>query len=514
MKRLLAVVTLILLVAGAPAEAQFDSVGSLDFPTSGSPEAQQHFLRGVAILHSFGWKQAIAELQTAQRIEPAFAMAYWGESLCYNHPLFNEQDGESPRQVLARLAPTRAERLARAPTEREKGFLEAVETLWADGEWRDNRVAYMEAMQRLYERYPDDDEVAAFTAVATLSAARAMDDRSFRLDMRAGAIALKVFGMNRNHPGAPHYAIHAFDDPIHAPLALGSALRYAEIAPAVAHARHMPTHIFIQHGLWDYVSTHNQTAYDVARQLWVPGDSVGDTVHPLDWGQYGDLQLGDYAKARIWISRLEMVARESAGQARAMNSLPLLNARYVVEIEEWKTLPVTDDSSAPELLATGISAVKTGDLAAADQAEAKLKTMLEGNPSNQIMHREVAALVRLARGQGAAAIALMDEALEIVDGMRLPNGAASPVKPPYELYGEMLLELDRPAEAVKRFETSLQRMPGRTRSLLGLARAAARSGDRATAAEQYARLLSNWQGRDQLSDYQEASRFVQQSNDQ
>ena len=514
MKRLLAVVTLILLVAGAPAEAQFDSVGSLDFPTSGSPEAQQHFLRGVAILHSFGWKQAIAEFQTAQRIEPAFAMAYWGESLCYNHPLFNEQDGESPRQVLARLAPTRAERLARAPTEREKGFLEAVETLWADGEWRDNRVAYMEAMQRLYERYPDDDEVAAFTAVATLSAARAMDDRSFRLDMRAGAIALKVFGMNRNHPGAPHYAIHAFDDPIHAPLALGSALRYAEIAPAVAHARHMPTHIFIQHGLWDYVSTHNQTAYDVARQLWVPGDSVGDTVHPLDWGQYGDLQLGDYAKARIWISRLEMVARESAGQARAMNSLPLLNARYVVETEEWKTLPVTDDSSAPELLATGISAVKTGDLAAADQAEAKLKTMLEGNPSNQIMHREVAALVRLARGQGAAAIALMDEALEIVDGMRLPNGAASPVKPPYELYGEMLLELDRPAEAVKRFETSLQRMPGRTRSLLGLARAAARSGDRATAAEQYARLLSNWQGRDQLSDYQEASRFVQQSNDQ
>ena len=516
MKRLSAVVvTLTLLLVGAPAEAQFDRVGALDFPTSGSPEAQEHFLRGVAILHSFGWKQAIAEFQAAQRIEPDFAMAYWGESLCYNHPLFGEQDGESPRQVLARLAPSRAGRLAKAPTEREQGFLEAVEILWGEGDWRENRVAYMEAMQRLYERYPDDDEVATFTAVATLSAARAMNDRSSRYEMRAGAIALKVFGSNPSHPGAPHYVIHAFDDPTHAPLALPSALRYAEIAPAVAHARHMPTHIFIQHGMWDYVSNHNQIAYDVARSLWEPGDSVGDTVHPLDWGQYGDLQRGDYAKARTWIERLEMVALESYGQARAMSSLPLLNARYIVESEEWKTLPVTDDSPAHELLATGISAVKTGDLATAEQAEAKLKAMAGGdNSSNQLMYREVAALIRLAKGQGDAATALLDEALEIVDGMRLPNGAANPVKPPYELYGEILLALDRPAEAVTRFETSLVRMPGRARSLLGLARAAAQSGDRATAAEQYATLLSNWQGRDDMPSYQEASRFVRQRNDQ
>ena len=197
MKQLCAVVvTLTLLFVGTPAEAQLDSVGALDFPTSGSPEAQAHFLRGVSILHSFGWKQAIAEFQAAQRIEPDFAMAYWGESLCYNHPLFGEQDGESPREVLARLAPTRAARLAKAPTERERGFLEAVEVLWGEGEWRDNRVSYMEAMQRLYERYPDDDEVATFTAVATLSAARAMNDRSSRYEVRAGAIALKVFGKN------------------------------------------------------------------------------------------------------------------------------------------------------------------------------------------------------------------------------------------------------------------------------------------------------------------------------
>ena len=516
MKRLFfAAAALALLTAASPARAQFDSVGSLDFPTSGSAEAQQHFLRGVAILHSFGWKQAIAEFQAAQRLDPDFAMAYWGETLCYNHPLFGSADDENPRAVLKRLGATREERLAKAPTEREKGFLEAVEILWSEGDYDDRRVAYMEAMLRLVERYPDDDEVAAFAAVATLSGARALDDRTFRYEMRAGALALPVFERNRDHPGAPHYVIHAFDDPVHAPLALPAALRYAEIAPAVAHARHMPTHIFIQHGMWDLVSNHNQSAYDAARDLWAPGDSVGDTVHPLDWGQYGDLQRGDYAKARTWIERLEMVVRESDGQARAVNTLPLLKARYVVETEEWKTLPVTDDSPAAELLATGISAVRTGDLATAEAAAARLKALAEdGGPDDEIMYREVAALVHAARGEADAATALMDEALELTGRMRLPNGAASPVKPPYELYGEMLLDLGRPAEAVAKFETSLERMPGRVRSVLGLARAAARSGDAAAAAEQYALLLSTWQGRDELPGYQEASRFVRQTDDQ
>ncbi len=514
-RQFMVVAALAAFFVAAPAQAQFDSVGSLEFPTSGSAAAQPHFLRGVAILHSFGWKQAIAEFQEAQRLDPDFAMAYWGESLCYNHPLFGEQDGESPRAVLARLAPTRAERLAKAPTEREKGFLGAVEILWDEGAWRDNRVAYMEAMQQLHERYPDDDEVAAFTAVATLSAARALNDRSFRYEIQGGAIALQVFGKNPSHPGAPHYAIHAFDDPTHAPLALPAALRYAEIAPAVAHARHMPTHIFIQHGMWDHVSNHNQIAYDVARDLWMPGDSVGDAVHALDWGQYGDLQRGDFAKARTWIERLEMVGRESDGQARARTSLPLLRARYIVETEEWRTQPVTDGSSAHELLATGISAVKTGDLATARLAESKLETMAaDGSQANRIMHHEVAALVRLAEGQGDAAVALMDEALEIVAGMRLPNGAANPLKPPYELYGEILLELDRPEEAIDKFAASLQRMAGRSRSLLGMARAASRNGDTGAAAEHYAQLLSNWAGRDGLPGYDEARRFVQQTNEQ
>ena len=503
----------LVLALGRPTQAQFANVGLLEFPTSGSPEAQQHFLRGVALLHSFGWKQAIEQFQAARRIDRDFAMAYWGETLCYNHPLFGSPpDDDNPRAVLRRLGATREERLAKAPTDREKGFLEAVEILWGEGDYDDRRVAYMQAMRRLHERYPDDDEVATFYAIGLLSAARALGDQTLRLEMQAGAVALKVFGANPDHPGAPHYAIHSFDDPLHAPLALPAALRYAEIAPAVAHARHMPTHIFIQHGMWDLVSTHNQSAYDAARALWQAGDSVGDTVHSLDWGQYGDLQRGDYEKARTWIERLEMVAEQSDGAVRAVNSLPLVRARYVVETEEWKTFPVSEGTSPHELLATALSAVRTDDVATAEHAAGMLKARTEdGGAQVMIMHKEAAALVRLARGQGDAATQLMDEAIEIAEGQRPPNGAANPIKPPYELYGEILLELDRPAQALEKFETSLLRMPKRARSLLGAARAAAKNGDRLMTRERYRTLMAIWHDHSDLPGFREAKRFVGES---
>ena len=515
------VAVLVTLGLAIPATAQldsFESVGYLEFPTSAeSDRAQQHFLRGVAILHSFGWKQAIEQFHAAQVLDSDFTMAYWAETLAYNHPLFGgpTPDEDNPRAVLERLGPTREARLAKAPTEREKGFLNAVEVLWAeDGTYDERRVAYMDAMADLYEQFPDDHEVATFYAISTLSAARALGDNSGRLEIQAGTIALKVFNENPDHPGAPHYAIHSFDDPLHAPLALASAMKYAQIAPAVAHARHMPTHIFIQHGMWEMVSDHNQRAFEAAQALWQPGDSVGDSVHPLDWGQYGDLQLGDYERARLWMERLDTINEESDGQQRAADSIPLLKARYVVETENWETTPVTEDSSVHELLSTALSAVRLRDVTVAEEAEAELARRAEGegsNASTKITYKEVQALVHLAERRSDEAIAAMDEALEIVATQRLPNGAANPVKPPYELYGEILMELNRPDEAAEKFAMSLQRMPGRARSLLGAARAAAKSGDRETASEHYATLLSYWRGPTDAPDIEEARRFTSQN---
>jgi tetratricopeptide (TPR) repeat protein len=502
--------------------AQLENVGQISFPTSGSPDAQRHFLRGVAILHSFGWKQAIEQFKLAQQAQPDFAMAYWGETLCYNHPLNAEQDAKNPRAILARLGPDTASRLAKAPTPREKGFLAAVEALWADGDdWRARRVAYMKAMERLHQQFPDDDEVTVFYTLSILSGARALDDSSFRMEMKAGALALDVFGRNPKHPGAVHFIIHSFDDPVHAPLALSAAKVYAEIVPAVSHAIHMPTHIFIQHGMWNEVANQNMRAYNVAKELWQPGDSPGDMAHSGDWGQYGFLQLGDYAAARERIAAFEWMA-EASDHARAKGALALVKARYIIETEEWKVQPMPENASAEALLANGMSALKTGDMATAEAMDARLAATAkvagggaaggahadhgpapapapmgaagEANRSDRVMHLELKALIAEAKGQPDEAIALLKDAVKIEESMRPPNGAADPVKPSHEVLGEVLLRAGRAADAAAAFDQALLRMPNRARALMGSARAHAAAGHRELADQRHKTLMSFWKG--------------------
>jgi len=519
----------------SPASAQLENVGNLAFPTSAKPEAQRHFLRGVAILHSFGWKQAIAEFQLAQKAQPDFALAYWGESLCYNHPLNSQMDFKEPRAVLARLGPDRASRIAKAPTDREKGFMIAVEELWGEGDSRQRRLAYMNAMERLHQQFPNDDEVKTFYALSILSGASAVDDRTSRMNVKAGALAMDVFKRNPNHPGAVHYIIHAFDDPVHAPLALEAAKVYAKIVPAVSHAVHMPTHIFIQHGMWNEVANQNMRAFNVAKELWQPGDVPGDMSHSGDWGQYGFLQLGDYAGARERIQAFEWMAETTKNQ-RATGALSLVRARYIIETEEWKVQPVAENASNDTILANGFSAVKTGDMATAEKMEAMLAAKAKAAPGGaatsanphaehgaapasaeatvgkpaaapaaganpdagknvRIMHKELQALIAQSKGQTDQAIALLTEAAQIEESMRPPNGAADPIKPSHELLGEVLLQAGKAKEAADAFETSLLRMPNRARSLMGAIKAHSAAGNKTRAAERLATLNSFWKGK-------------------
>lgn len=508
-----------------PIQAETELLGTIDFPTSArSPEAQKHFLHGVKLLHSFTFERAVEAFQEASRVEPDFAMAYWGEALSHNHPLLEERDVEAPRKALRRLAAMREERLAKAPTERERGFLDAVGFLFGEGLADERRVAYSEAMEELAARYPDDPEVQAFYCVSLLGVSYRVDDPDLRIRMRAGAIAQEIFRQNPDHPGAAHYVIHSFDDPIHAPLALVAAKRFAEIAPDAAHALHMPSHIFIQHGIWDRVVASNDESYRSAFNLWQRRDELSETEqhyndvyvwHALDWGQYGSLQLGDYEKARQNIEMLGPVAEKTEAEW-VEGGTGEMTARYIIETERWETIPMTDESKEHELLATGLSAARLGEIAAAEQAEARLAALYEeqDSPENEsakaiaIIHKEVAALVRLAKGQSEEAVTLLEEAVDITETMPPPRGAADPLKPPNELYGEVLLELGRPEEAIKQFEISLARTPNRTLSLRGLARAAAKTGDLVKARECYFRLMKVLDGHRDLPSYREAKRFM------
>ncbi len=484
-------------------EARAEQLGELNFPTSGSAEAQEHFLRGVKYLHNFGFEDAAEAFQAATKVEPDFALAYWGEALSHNHPLQPVRDLETPRKILARLGSSPAERAAKAPTSREAGLLAAVDILYGAGDDAERAFAYAEAMGRLAAQYPEDEEIQAFYAVALLGTVRHIGDSwgaesTFGVRMKAGAIAQEVFRKHPNHPGAAHYLIHAFDDPIHAPLALTAAQRYATIAPDVSHALHMPSHIFIQRGMWAEVVASNEASYQAAFAKWHQRDSFSETQryfndvyiwHALDWGQYGALQQADWTKAKQAIELLRPVAERST-VLWVKEGVGEMTARAIVESEQWEQLPLSSDLTAHELMATGMSAVRLGDVTSAQQAEAKLREMEQEEPQFRskrvqqaltIMRLEVAALVRLAQGQGDEAVALMDEAVHIANRIGLPNGAAVPIKPAHELYGEILLELGQPQQALTQFETSLQRTPNRRLSLRGLARAAEKSAAISTA---------------------------------
>lgn len=506
-------------INGSAYAAEFDQIGTFDFPTSGSPAAQEHFILGVGYLHSFGLTQAQGEFRKAQELDPNFAMAYWGETFTYQHPFFGQKD-ERPGQALMKLGASSEERLAKAPTAREKGFLRAAEAYALTiGGMPERRTAWMNAMAELYTSFPDDDEVKAFYTVSMLAGATAAGPARDRINMRAGALALELFKKNDNHPGAAHYAIHAFDDPLHAPIALEAATKYADIAPAVSHARHMPTHIFIQHGMWDKVSLWNDSAFNAGLALWKPGDTVGDLNHSSDWGQYGDLQLGDLETSNNWIARAEDVLKNNPGDPRSASTVRIMKARHIIESQHWQTQQFSDDLDANELLALGLSAARLGELDLANRVARKLGNLSTASPNNaglKVSHMEVAAQTLLAEAESQPAgsmakrqqaLSLLTEAMALTDQGRLPNGAANPLKPVHELAGEALLDTDDAEMALQAFERSLLRMPNRPWSLLGAARSYRKLNNISQATAMYEALLAVWSD-DRHPAVQEAKKYL------
>ena len=286
--------SLILLVVAAIAinvRAQEAQLGRVEFPTSGSEKAQAHFLRGLAALHSFWYEEALEAFRESTKVEPDFAMGYWGEAMTYNHPLWSEQDLTAARAVVTKFKETPK------LTERERAYLSAVRLLYGEGDKRARDAAYSAAMEKIYHAYPDDLDAAAFYSLSLLGLTGG--EKGYRLQAKAGAIALEVYQKNPNHPGAAHYIIHAFDDPDHAILALPAARRYASIAPEAHHARHMPSHIFLQLGMWPEAAASNEAAWE-SSDAWMKRKNLPLNVrdyHSLHWLLYAYLQQGRYNDA-------------------------------------------------------------------------------------------------------------------------------------------------------------------------------------------------------------------------
>jgi tetratricopeptide (TPR) repeat protein len=495
-----------------PVHAAAQTVGTVRFPNSGAPAAQPAFLRGLALLHNFEYADAAAAFAEAQRLDPSFAMAYWGEAMTYNHPVWMEQDRDAALAVLRRLGPTPEARARKAPTRREQAWLAAVETLYGDGAKEARDTAYADAMRRIHEEYADDHEAAAFHALALLGTAHG--GRDFAVYMRAAALVEAVFRANPEHPGAAHYLIHSFDDPIHAPLGLPAARAYSAIAPDAGHAQHMTSHIFIALGMWDDVVSANETAVRVQqeaqRKREQPLTVCGHYPH---WLSYGYLMQGRTADARRVLDPCRAAAETGApGVRRAFTSMW---TRWVLDTGQWADAVVVaerwaaDGATEPgpatidvDFL-TSFAAARAGELDAAATAAARVsraRAAIEAMPRRSgddamrrraaILDLELRALLAAGQRDHDRAIALLREATAIEEAMPFEFGPPFVDKPSHELLGEILLDAGRPDEARGAFQAALRRTPLRANALAGLAEAADRAGDAATAADARAALAS------------------------
>jgi len=524
----------------APVASQ-PSLGRISFPTSGAPKAQPAFVRAVLLLHSFEYDDAIETFRQAQQIDPAFAMAYWGEALSYNQPLWYNESVDKARAVLSRLGPTRAARQGKAPTAREKGYLDAVERLFGEGDKASRDGAYAGRMSELHAQFPDDDEAAAFYALALLAAIPA-SERNTTVSLKAGAIASAILKKNPEHPGAAHYALHAFDDGEHAAMGLQAARTYARIAPAWSHARHMPSHVFLPLGMWDEAAASDEASFaaSVDRVKRLGLSMARADFHSLGWLQYEYLQQGRFAKARETLQTVERAIASSGtgtGTAKAAshdpsrsappappalpapsahhpaeseigrgygplslkNELASLKARFVVESGAWAVMKGQGSfDNIDELFALGMASVRLGDAGRAEATIEQLATASRTVPDRDarevaaIMGAELEGLLRFSRGDRAGTLSSLARAAALEARRAKPVARPYPIKPAAELYAETLLSAGDAPAASAQFQASLARTPRRAASLLGLARAAKAAGLRDESMKAAKDFLAAW----------------------
>jgi hypothetical protein len=487
-----------------------EKLGTVRFDTSCSAEAQPAFARAMALLHSFEFAKAIEGFSTTLKADPSCAIAEWGIAMSrWSNPF---AIGIRPAaQLQTGLdAVTQANAIG-AKTERERAYVAAVSQLYTDFEKIDQRsrvLAYRDAMAALAAKYPNDIEASIFYALA-LTASEEPNDKTYASRLKAGAILEKLLPDHPDHPGLAHYIIHSYDVPALAPQALDAARRYAKIAPSAPHALHMPSHTFTRVGYWqDSIDTNIASAAAARRD-----GLTAEELHASDYQVYAYLQTAQDAAAKRVLDSLTAInarfnpnaiggaAPGSAG-VFAMAAIP---ARYALERGAWAEaakleprstrLPYAD---AVTYFARALGAARTGDLAtgrSAIEALQKIRDLLsqatEGYWAEQvdIQRRGAVAWLALAEGRKTEALAEMRAAADAEDKTEKSAITPGPIAPARELVGEMLLQLNEPAQALKEFQATLTKEPNRFRAMYGAARAARLSGDAALAQKYAGQLL-------------------------
>jgi hypothetical protein len=502
--------------SAVPVPSAGEKLGDVHFSVSCNSDAQKRFERAVAMLHSMWYEEAGKAFTGVSEADPGCAMAWWGVAMSHWHPLWYPPPSDALKAGTSAVA--KAEAIG-AKTGRERGYIAAIATFYRGSDKLDQRtraLAYEHAMANLHQQYPDDREAAIFYALA-LDATALPTDKTLANQKKAAAILEPLFAEQANHPGVAHYLIHSYDSPSLAEAGLPAARRYAEIAPSVPHALHMPSHIFTRLGYWqESIDTNLRSAaagQAYAKAQFGEGVAWDQSLHAMDYLAYAYLQLGEDQKARGVVDEImafKKVTPDTLAVAYAMAAIP---ARYAVERRDWAEaaklqLPPAQVAwdkfpwtAAMITFARALGDAHIGDLTDAHGEIDKLAATREALTTKnkywsdqvEVERRAAAAILAQAEGQHDEAVRELRSAADLEESMDKHPVTPGSIVPPRELLGDLLLEVEQPNAALAEYRRSLATAPNRYRSLYGAAKAADAAGDRDAAKsyfQQFARLAS------------------------
>lgn len=490
-----------------------ERLGHVEFRVACNPKAQAEFNRGMALFHSFWFTPAIKSFRGVLANDPSCAMAHWGIAfMSLGNPFAWPANPKAVESGAAALA--EAERMG-VKTERERDYIAALAVYYRNRDSEPHRaraVALQKAFESLAARYPDDDEAQILHALL-LDATALPTDKTFANQKRAAAILEPLFRKHPDHPGVAHYLIHTYDYAELAEKGLSSARVYADIAPSVPHALHMPSHIYSRVGLWPEMVEGNRRSY-LAAKAELENSSMGvgtyDALHAMDYMAFGELQQARDEEAGKIVREtagLQKVNVENFPAAYAFAAIP---SRYALERRDWKqaaALKLSPSGLAWEkfpqaesvlVFSRALGAARLGMAGPARQDLKRLEELKAAMVAANIAYwpsqtdfqiRAIAAWIALAENQPSQALELMRQAADMEDASDKHPVTPGNVVPSRLLLGEMLLELKRPAEALVELKRSLARDPNRYQTIAAAARAARAAGDTSAASRYYAELV-------------------------
>jgi Tetratricopeptide repeat len=500
-------VTGIAFAQAALAQMKDEKLGNVNFETSCKPEAQKLFNRGMLYQHSFWYRSSQKTFEDLLKADPECGIAYWGIALSL---LWNPHVPPPAKNLAEGTAILAKAKNVGAKTQRERDYIDALIVMYADHEKVDHRTriqAYANAMEQLAQRYPNDDEAQIHYALS-LNTSASPADKTYTNQLKGAAILEPISKRQPQHPGVAHYLIHLYDYPPIAENGLDAARRYSKIAPAAAHAQHMPSHIFTRVGYWQESIVSNAESSRVAKL----DNSLHDQLHAMDYLVYAYLQLGQDQKAKAVIDEMETVTGFTETFIPGPYARAISPARYAIERGDWKAAADLQVRPSPlahvqaiSHFARALGAARSGNVAAAKADIAKLAELRDKlrdakdaywSEQVDIQWKVATAWVLSAEGNHSEALSAMSAAADAEDKTEKHPVTPGVPKPARELYGVMLLDRGMAKEALAAFEATLKKEPNRLGAYVGAAKAAEKTGDVAKAREYFEKVVTVADGAD------------------